>query len=165
MGGWLAVRSLGAGVLLGASLLVAGCTEPAFPRDAEGSLERVIAERTLRVGAAENPPWIEVAGDDVTGVEAEILAAWAESMGATLVWTPGSESQLILSLDEGGLDVVTGGIRADSPWTAHAALTRPHAESVGPDGKTEKLVFAVRLGENALLSSLERFLIEEGMEP
>lgn len=143
-----------------------GCSEPAFPRDAEGTMERVIADGVLRVGASENEPWSEVADDGtVTGVEADILHDYAATLGADVVWTPGAESQLILALEEGALDVVMGGIRSDSPWADHAALTRPHARSQGPDGKDEDLVFACRLGENALLTNLERFLVNEGLEP
>lgn len=154
-------------VILGALAVVAtGCTEPSFPRDAEGTLDRVVAEHVLRVGASENVPWTDV-GDDgsVTGVEAEILVDYAASLNATVAWTPGAESQLILALDEGGLDVVIGGIRSDSPWSSHAALTRPHARSTGPDGKQEELVFALRRGENALLTNLERFILDEAIEP
>lgn len=143
-----------------------GCSEPRFPRDAEGSLERVMTQGVLRVGASENVPWTDVADDgSVSGAEATILSDYAESLGATVVWTPGAESQLILALDEGRLDVVMGGLRSDSPWASHAAFTRPHAHSVGPDGEVEELVFALRLGENALLTNVERFLITEGLEP
>ncbi len=125
-----------------------------------------MADGVLRVGASENTPWSEVADDGtVSGVEATILSDYAETFGATVVWMPGAESQLILALDEGDLDVVMGGIRSDSPWADKAALTRPHARSRGPDGAVEDLVFACRLGENALLTSLERFLVSEGLEP
>ena len=128
-------------------------------------MERVIAEGVLRVGASENEPWSEIDDDgSVSGVEAEILTAYAGTLGARVEWTPGAESQLILALDEGMLDVVIGGIRSDSPWVSKAALTRPHATATGPDGKPEKLVFALRLGENALLSNLERYLVDEGLE-
>lgn len=145
---------------------VTGCSEPAFPRDAEGTLERVMADGVLRVGASENVPWSEVADDgSVSGAEAAILVDYADTLGATVAWTPGAESRLILALEEGDLDVVMGGIRADSPWADKAALTRPHARSTGPDGGEEELVFACRLGENALLTNLERFLVAEGLEP
>ncbi len=97
--------------------------------------------------------------------KADIVSAYAQTLGATVEWTAGAESQLMLALDEGDLDVVVGGIRSDSPWSSHAALTRPHAQSIGPDGDVEDLVFACRLGENALLTNLERFMVEEGLEP
>lgn len=119
-----------------------------------------MAEKVLRVGVSENLPWTEVSDDgSVFGPEADILTAYAETLGASVDWTPGAESQLILLLEQGDLDVVIGGLRSDSPWAAKAALTRPHAKTVGPDVKEEKLVFACRLGENAMLSNVERFLI------
>ncbi|MDO5736086.1 MAG: transporter substrate-binding domain-containing protein [Propionibacteriaceae bacterium] len=143
-----------------------GCSEPAFPRDAEGTLERVISDGVLRVGASENRPWSVVDDDGgVSGTEADILSDYASTLGATVSWSTGAESQLILALAEGDLDVVMGGIRSDSPWSELSALTRPHSGSWGPDGKREDLVFACRLGENALLTNLERFLISEGLEP
>ena len=158
-------RALGM-LLVTASFGVLGCAEPVFPRDPEHSLERVMIGEPLRVGACENMPWIVVDDDGtVTGPEAEIISNYADTLATEVDWTTGSESQLILSLDEGRLDMVIGGIRSDSPWSKKAALTRPHARSTGPDGKPEELVFARRLGENALLTSVERYLVTEGLEP
>lgn len=169
MTGWSGLRdSRGRRCLVALLVIVlglVGCSEPVFPRDPEKSLERIM-EGVLRVGVSENRPWSDVHDDgSVTGTEVDIIMAYAESVGASVVWVTGAESQLILSLDEGDLDVVIGGIRSDSPWSEQAALTRPHARSTGPDGKDEELVFALRLGENALLTSLERFFVSEGLEP
>lgn len=157
-------RCLGVLLALGAAL-VAGCSEPEFPRDPEGTLLRVM-DGELLVGVSENEPHTEVADDgSVSGAEVDIITAWAESLGAEVVWSDDAESELMTQLKEGELDVVIGGLADDSPWTTHAALTRPYAETIGPDGKPAKLVIATRLGENALLSNLERFLIDEGLEP
>ena len=147
---WLVV------VALVATLFLPGCSEPEFPRDPEGTLVRAMGGE-LRVGVSPNQPY--------TDRETEIISAWAESIDAEIVWSEGAESVLMEELKLGELDVVVGGLTAESPWTTHAALTRPYAETTGPDGKKEKLVMAVRMGENALQSSLERFLIEEGLQP
>lgn len=146
-------------------VLLPGCTEPDFPRDPEGTLLRAMGGE-LRVGVSENPPHTQVADDgSVSGEEVEIIQGWADSIGAEVAWSDGAESVLMERLKLGELDIVIGGLASDSPWTTHAALTRPYAEVNGPDGKPSKLVIAVLMGENALQSSLERFLISEGLEP
>lgn len=148
-----------------ATVLLSGCIEPDFPRDPEGTLLRATGGE-LRVGVSENPPHTEVADDgSVSGEEVEIIEGWAESIGAEVVWSDGAESVLMEQLKLREIDILVGGLSSDSPWTTHAALTRPYAEVTGPDGKPRKLVVAVSMGENALQSSLERYLVEEGLEP
>lgn len=146
-------------------LLLSGCTEPDFPRDPDGTLLRAM-DGELRVGVSENPPHTQVADDgSVSGEEVDIISGYAESIGAEVLWTTGAESVLMEELKRGELDAMVGGLASDSPWTTHAALTRPYTEVTGPDGKPQQLVIAVLMGENALQSSLERYLIEEGLEP
>lgn len=157
-------RVLGVLIAMG-TVLLQGCGEPEFPRDPDGTLVRAM-DGELRVGVSENEPHTEVADDgSVSGSEVDIVTAWSKSLGAQVVWSHDAESELMVRLREGELDVVIGGLADDSPWTTHAALTRPYAETVGPDGSTVRLVIATRPGENALLSNLERFLIDEGLQP
>lgn len=133
-----------------------------IPKDTEGSLDRITGG-TLRVGVSENPPWTQVADDgSVTGREVDLLSGFAEQHNAQVEWTPGAESDLIMTLDRGDLDVVIGGLASSSPWSKHAALTRPYTEEVTPNGETEKMVMATRLGENALLVALETYLANTG---
>ena len=141
---------------------LSGCAEPGFPRDPDGTLERARGGPLL-VGVSDHPPFTEVSDDGkVGGDEAEIIEAYADSIGATVEWREGAESELMELVKLGQLDLVIGGLASDSPWSTHAAFTRPHTRTIGSDGKAEKLVFAVRMGENALLTNLERFLIAEG---
>lgn len=154
-------RPLAVAALL--AVLATGCG-PGFPRDPEGTLERVRGGE-LRAGVSESPPWTEVADSGrPSGLEVELVEEFAERVDAEVVWYPGSESHLIRSLEGGDLDVVVAGLTADSPWEQHAALTRPHTEIRTWDGRTEKLVLATRLGENGFLTELETFLVarEEG---
>lgn len=152
-------------LVLAVLVLGVGCSVGHFPRDSEGTLDRAIGG-ALRVGVSENPPWTRVADDGtVTGSEAEILRGYAESIQAEIAWTSGAESQLMQLLKEGELDIVIGGLSSDLPWQQEAAFTRPYAESEAPDGSTRKMVFATHLGENALLGSLERYLIDHGLTP
>lgn len=146
-------------------VLVSGCAEPAFPRDPEGTLERARGGPLL-VGVSDHPPFTEVSDDGtVTGDEAEIVEAYAQSIGASVEWREGAESELMELAMLGQLDLVIGGLASDSPWSTHVAFTRPYTTTVGADGKAVKLVLGVRQGENALLTNLERFLIAEGLQP
>lgn len=145
--------------------MLQGCSEPAFPRDPEGTLIRATGGE-LRVGISENPPHTKVADDgSVSGGEVDIIEAYATSIDAEIVWTAGAESSLMEQMKLGHLDLVIGGLASDSPWTTHAALSRPYAEVTRSDGKPDRLVVAVLMGENALQSNLERFFISEGLQP
>lgn len=140
---------------------VSACGGP-LPRDTDGSLDRITGGE-LRVGISENPPWTQVADDgDVDGREVDLVTDFARNHDAAVRWTPGAESELIMSMARGDLDVVVGGLTSDSPWSKEVALTRPYAQEVTPGGETEKLVMATPLGENALLVALETFLANTG---
>lgn len=157
------IRSLWA-VALALVVLLNGCAEPAFPRDPEGTLERA-TNGPLLVGVSSHPPHVEISDDGVVGgAEAEIVEAYADTIGATVEWREGAESELMELIKLGQLDLIIGGLTSDSPWSTHAALTRPYTTTIGADGKAVKLVIAVRLGENALLTNLERFLAAEGLQ-
>lgn len=149
----------GAAVLL---VLVAGCA--AIPADPDGSLEFIRGERLLRAGAAPHEPWVTAPaapGQDPSGPEVELVEAFADRLGAEVEWTVSTEGDLVEQLELDLLDLVVGGLAADTPYSKRAALTRPYTESVGPRGTTVKHVMAVPMGENALLSELELFLDEE----
>lgn len=154
-------RLLAAGVVV---FLLTSCTEPAFPRDPDGTLTRA-SGGTLLVGVSQNPPFTRVTDEGmVSGDEAQIVGEYAESIGADIAWHEGPESELMELLKLGQLDMAIGGFTEDSPWTSHAAFTRPYAVGVGTDGTEQKMVIATRLGENALLTNLERFLADEGLQ-
>lgn len=146
-------------------LLLSACSEPDYPRDPEDTLLRA-TDGVLVVGASAHAPHVEVSDSgEVSGPEADIVTGYAESIGAEVEWVEGAESELMEKIKLGELDVVIGGLASDAPWSTHAAFTRPYGVTVGEDGKEVKLVLATRLGENALLSSLERHLIDEGLQP
>ena len=142
-----------------AALLTAACGS--VPADPERTLERVTGG-VLRVGVSPNPPHTEVGGSEPEGAEVALVRDFAASLPAEIEWTVGGEEMLILALDHGDLDLVIGGLTADTPWTEHAAITKPYAEATDPAGDKVKLVMAARLGENAFLVRLERFLRERG---
>ena len=147
-------------VALVLALLTAGCG--AFPADPKDTLERVTGG-VLRVGVSPNPPHTEVRGSaEPIGHEVVLVREFAATLPAEIEWTVGGEEMLILALEDGDLDLVIGGLTADTPWTEHAAITKPYAEATDPAGDKVELVMAARLGENAFLLRLERFLRERG---
>ncbi|WP_261165463.1 transporter substrate-binding domain-containing protein [Microbacterium sp. Marseille-Q6965] len=137
--------------------LLTGCGIQ-IPNDPHGTLDRV-AGGTLRVGATENPPWVELEDDEPEGSEPALIEAFAAAQDATVEWTTGSEADLLDALERGRLDVVVGGFLDDTPWVDKAATTFPYTATAG--GR-DKHVMLVRMGENGLLVALERFLFEEG---
>ena len=115
------------------------------------------------MGVSENPPWTEVYDDGrVAGREVDLVRGFATEHGADVEWIPGAESELVMAMVRGDLDVVVGGLTSDTPWESEAAVTRPYADEVTPDGDAEQMVMATPLGENALLVALETYLAGTG---
>ncbi|MGX1793957.1 transporter substrate-binding domain-containing protein [Microbacterium sp. NPDC055312] len=151
-------RMAGAGALA-VVLALTGCGVR-IPADPHGSLER-IEGGTLRAGATEQPPWVEVHDSaEPSGTEPELVQQFAEQLDARVEWTTGSEADLLTALERGELDLVVGGFLDDTPWTDRGAVTRPYTERSTKQGP-QKHVMIVRMGENALLTELEIFLHEE----
>jgi polar amino acid transport system substrate-binding protein len=138
-------------------LCAAGCR---IPEDPDGTLDRVEGG-TMRVGVVETDPWVSDvrAGEPAGGVEVELVRDVARDLGARIEWTPGSEEELVRASREGDLDLVVGGMTSKTRWKHDVALTRPYVE-LGD----EKHVMAVRMGENAFLVRLERFLLNREEE-
>lgn len=106
-------------------VLVAAC-DGSFPRDPEGTSERVQRSRVLRVGATEHAPWIVRSGEaDARGPEAELVKRFARSLGARIDWRFGQQEALLLSLEAFELDLVLGGLRKDTLFSEQVGLTRP----------------------------------------
>jgi polar amino acid transport system substrate-binding protein len=149
------IRS-GVGVLIALALMLSGCGT--IPSDPYGSMERIRGGE-MRVGVSNNGDWVQTHdSSDPTGVEPQLVASFASSLGSHIVWVSGGEEVLMEALDGGGLDLVVGGLTAKTPWTTKSAITRSYTEALNRKGEKESHVMAVRMGENALLSELERFL-------
>lgn len=116
----------------------------------------------MRVGVTDNGEWVRLEqGQNPTGSEPDLVRGFADSLGAEPRWISGSEQELVKSLKDGDVDVVVGGITDDTPWSTDAGMTRPYTESTDEQGKTEKHVMLVPLGENAFLLELDTFLLEQ----
>ena len=138
-----------------------GCA--AIPADPEGTLERATGG-ILRVGMSVHSPWTELENGQRAGVEVDLVEQFAEGIDAEIEWQDGGEEFLIGELEAGALDVVIGGLTEKSPWVDQAALTRPYVVVTSPSGSPEPHVMASRMGENALLVALERFLEDRETE-
>jgi len=106
-----------------AALLLTGC---GIPRDPESTLDRVRGG-TLRVGITESEPWTRLEAGQPGGVEVELVRRFATELGARVVWVDDSEADLIAALEVRELDLVVGGLTADTPRQTKAAITRSYA--------------------------------------
>jgi polar amino acid transport system substrate-binding protein len=104
-------------------LLAAGC---GVPRDPESTLDTVRGG-TLRAGITASDPWTTLEGGRPGGVEVELVERFARELGARVEWVDGSEADLIGALEVRELDLVVGGLTADTPWQRKAAITRSYA--------------------------------------
>ncbi|MGH2755389.1 MAG: transporter substrate-binding domain-containing protein [Actinomycetota bacterium] len=107
--------------LLGAMMLV-GC---GIPRDPESTLRRV-SGGTIRVGVIDSPPWATFEDGEPSGIEIDLVRAFAEEIDADVEWFDGSESELLAALHVQELDLVVGGMDATSPYSKEAALTHTY---------------------------------------
>jgi polar amino acid transport system substrate-binding protein len=139
-------------------LLAAGCGLT-IPADPEKTLERVTGS-TMRVGVSPNPPWTDISrAGEPSGTEVDLVREFAGTLQTQVEWVVGGEQPLIAALERGELQLVIGGFTSETPWTQHAAITKPYAETKDPEGKRKKLVMAAPMGENAFLLALEKFLL------
>lgn len=97
-----------------------GCT--GLPHDPEGTARRVQGGR-LRVGLVEHPPWVVRAGGEPAGAEVELVREFAGELEATPEWVWGGEQEHMEALEHYQLDLVVGGLTADTPWKDSVGLT------------------------------------------
>lgn len=131
-----------------------------MPRDSFGTLDRVRSGE-LRVGVVSRPPWVRVDGDQVAGVEPELIERWAHQLDAQVTWRQGAEADLVEALHRRELDVLAAGLHSESPYGSQVAFTRPYLEIEDRYGANKRHVLAVMPGESALLLSLDRFLASQ----
>lgn len=155
-------RPRSAGLVVALLALFAFLAACGLPHDTDGSLDRIRSDQLLRAGAAHHPPYVAADGSgEPAGSEVELVEQYAEHLGADVEWEVDSEAALIEELEAGRLDIVVAGFEDTSPWAEQAAFTRPYLEQVeGPEATKRAHVMATRMGENALLVDLERWLDE-----
>ncbi|GAB3624275.1 transporter substrate-binding domain-containing protein [Mariniluteicoccus endophyticus] len=130
-----------------------------IPSDPDNTLDRIRTEKVLRLGVSPNPPWTTPEGG---GSEVDLVRRFAEKQGARVEVVVAGEEPLVTKLEEQQIDVMVGGITDDNPWTkSKVAKTRSYTKAKDEQGKKKKHIMAVPLGENHLLSELERHLDQE----
>lgn len=149
------MAGVAAALSLAAGLAGCGLTIPADP---DGTLDAVTGGE-LRVGTSPDRGLVEVTDGEPSGSIVDLVDDYADTLDARPQWTVTSEETLVRMLEAGDLDLIAGGITADTPWLEKAGVSRGYTGIEGADGR--EIVMLVPLGENAFLSSLERFLDEE----
>ena len=139
--------------LISLLFFIAGCSD--FPKDPGKTLEKIKNGRLL-VGYSENPPWVIKTDTAPAGVEAELIKTFAKKQQATIVWRNDTEQDLFEMLEHKKLHLVIGGFTDKTPWKNKVGLTRPYLTR-----QEDKHVVAVLNGENAFITSLEKFLYEQ----
>lgn len=134
--------------LMTAALLIGGCGP--IPQDPEGTLDRIKAERTFRVGMIASHG--ASAGLDRQRL---LLRRMALATGASPRVEQGPAEPLLMRLEEGELDLVLGEFAPASPWSKKVTIMPPLGEQVTRDGHVH-VVAVARNGENAWISLLYR---------
>ena len=139
-----------------ALLAASSCGE--FPKDPEGTLQRIRAERAFRVGLV--APLDEATLDPKARI---LLQRVSAASGARPLIEIGDSEPLLNRLEEGEIDLVIGRFEKASPWK--------NLVSFGPPLRIEKhkkaefhLIAAARNGENAWIGVLEAEARNAGAE-
>ena len=132
------------------TLLLLGFTSSCeqIPRDPNGTLARVAAEGSFRVGVISSGP---DATD--TGPYDAFLKDVALQTRAQPRLMEGSTERLLSALEDGEVDVVIGEISAESPWRTRVTILPPLHGRRSDDAPIE-LTVAARNGENAWIATL-----------
>ena len=111
-------------VFLACALTLVGCQ---FPKDPEGTLNKVRDRGTMKVGVTHADPFVNLDGPEPTGAEVELIKEFARHLGVEIEWVEASESQLAELLAGTEIDVMLAGLDRHSPLQQEVALTRPYA--------------------------------------
>ncbi|WP_341579688.1 hypothetical protein [Microbacterium schleiferi] len=134
------------------SVALTACGVPADPDGTTTQVQGAV----LRAGASPSEGEVVINGRRVSGPLADLIDGFAADMDARVVWTIGSEEQLVDALENGTLDVAVGGMSAQTPWVDRAGVTREYFLPTG-----ESFVVLLPLGENGFQAALEHYLDEE----
>jgi len=139
-----------------------GACDGSFPRDPEGTSERVRRNRVIRVGITEHAPWSVREGAEARGPEVELVRRFARSLDVRVDFRFGQQEALLAALEEFELDLVAGGLRDETRFFEQVGLTRPWfveqwGVGVGPDdARTELDGLRVVVAPEALLTAALR---------
>lgn len=121
--------------------MVAACGP--FPRDAEGTTERI--RQTGQMQAA------VVSGTMDAAPARRAVVKLARGYGAQVAWTTGPAARLMEKLDRGDVDIIIGEFGRSAPISTQASLSDAIGQPEPRDGKVPVLRLARRKGENRLI--------------
>jgi hypothetical protein len=130
-------------------LLLALCAScGGIPKDPDGTLDRVRAERQYKVGI--------IASGEPVGADRQrlFLSRVSSAAQARPSLEVGGAEPLLVKLEEGELDLVLGAMAPHSPWSKLVTFLPPLGEQVTSEGHVH-LIAAARNGENAWISLLD----------
>jgi hypothetical protein len=133
-----AVNFRDAFLLLACALALGSCQ---FPKDPEGTLNKVRDRGTMKVGVTHADPFVKLHEREPDGVEVELMKEFADHLGVRIEWVEASESQLVELLAGTEIDVMLAGLDRQSPLQDEVGFTRPYANveiviAVPPDAET-----------------------------
>jgi polar amino acid transport system substrate-binding protein len=140
-------------LVLAVPLLLAAC---GLPRDPENTSQRIAATHELRVGVTDNGEWVDAQSAEPSGIEPDLVRRFAARIGARVLWTRGSETELVQALKRYELDLAIGGFDRKTAWKSIAGVSQPFAET----SDKKKHVFLTGPGENRFILTLDTFLTE-----
>jgi len=140
-------------MLFTATLLLVTACGP-YPRDIEGTLNRIDDARVIRVGLTQVEP------ADAPAARA-YLALLERRTGATVRTTTGSAERQLAALEAGELDLVIGEFAEDSPWFHSVAVIEPIASRSVGDRRIGLAPVAAN-GENRWIALLEKAVRDLG---
>lgn len=155
-------------VLLILLLCTIALTSCRYPRDIEGTLDKVKGG-FLDVGVTENAPWVIRTDTGAVGLEPDIVMDLAEKLDAEVRWHWGNESALLEALKQFQLDLVIGGLTKSKRLSSVAALTKPYFSSVYTVGVPRPAPLPLSLDDLTVtvpaVNHLHKALVGKGAQP
>ena len=151
------LRAAAGAATVAIGMALAGCGL-SVPTDPDGTLQSVRGGE-LCVGVSPDGALVEVHGGEPSGSVIDLVEGFADEIDASPEFTVATEETLVRMLEDDELDLVAGGFTSDTPWVEKAGVSRGYPGIQGAAGRD--IVMLVPLGENAFLSTLERYLDEE----
>lgn len=134
-------------------LLLGGCAD--LPRDVEGTLDRVRAERRFTVGYADTADRASAAA---------LVAEIERRTGARASAVDGPLERLLTEVEEGRMTMLIARFRDDSPWKTTVAFGLSlDVDHAGP--RAHHLRPAMQNGENAWVGLVHRAAVAVGATP
>jgi hypothetical protein len=136
---------------------LAACSQ--LPKDPDGTLDRVMRDRSFRVGIVAG-----AGGESVAVREHAYVARIAAATGARPRVERDSSELLLMRLAQGEIDLVVGEFQHEGPWSAHVHML-PALDRARVGDREAVVAAAAANGENRWIMLLDREARALGAEP